>query len=1607
MIKTVRFLFLVSALALIGIVLTEKLSVKTNNEDYSDLLKRYDEQVALADAYKKGNFKSPKELVKRDRPDLAFLHDFELTKDPALGYPPTDRRFEAYRIGKEKLARKSALKAIDNVVWQERGPNNVGGRTRALMFDPNDPEVKKVWAGSVSGGLWYNNDITDVESKWTAVNDFMSNLAIACITYDPDNTSTFYLGTGELVGTAPRGNGIWTSNDSGLTWDQMSSTNNSDFHYVQKIVFSLEGTMLAATEAGLFRSVDNGSTWENVISDDERFFDIELGSDGTIYVGSGSNPSSVYRSTDDGINWDDITPNNFGRRVELATAPSDPNILYAIADGNGTNRDEIEIGYFVKSSDKGDSWESITIPKNTSQSCAPEAEEFTRGQAFYDLILSVNPEDSENLIAGGIDLNRTLNAGDDWGLISYWTGSCDDYVHADQHAIVYRPGYANEAIFGSDGGVSYSANINAADPNFEDRNNGYNVTQFYSVATKNELNTPYIMGGTQDNGTQRIDQGGIGTAIEVSGGDGAFCFVDQLNSDIQISSYVYNVYYQSTNGGKTFFNIVNDQSRGAFINPAAYDSDAKILYSAGANNQLMRVVGLDGTPGDQVLVSLTALDGGRITNIKVSPYSEHTLFVGSNGNKKVLKITNADANSPTVTDITGSVDSGNTGVVSSIDIGATEDHLLITYSNYGVTSVYETTDGGTNWVNKEGDLPDMPVRWGLFNPNDRNEVLLATEVGVWSTDDLSSTSPEWEPTNDGLANVRCDMLKYRAADQQIVIATHGRGFFTTNVFATTQDADFSVQGYVGYEGTSVNFNDNSLLATDWSWTFGDGNTSTDQNPSNIYTNPGVYDVNLSINGGAETIMKSVTILPNKTTPYLLTDGGDFESNPNDFAGGSLVNDDNLWELGVPSGRLATVSSGTQAWKTLLDSDLTDVGANQFALFTPNFDLSDGQKEYKISFMKSAENAYSNSPFAMKMQFSTDKGLTWSTLGSTENLSGSVNWYNRGVDTGSGISPSIFEDQFGWSYAVLPANSIDQSIDNQETKYNLNFLAGESNVAFRFLVGIGTSETDPLIFDRDGFMIDDFEITVSDPTAAFDVNFAQAAVGRVLQFRYAGNGAESYSWDFGDGTVSDLQNPTHAYAASGDYTVSLTITSPSGTDTVVKTDYISILPKFDAPFVLEDGGDFETNQNAFIAGNISGTSWELGNSTIDGKDGTASGDFAWVLGLDDAEYENNTEAYLYSPTFDMSVQKKYDLSFKAKYRLEGFTDGQSWDGLIVEFSTDLGVSWVKLNDTMEDGWYNSITTPEAIFGSEVPIFSGNTEGVFETYTTDVTFLVGESDVIFRIVFLSDVSAVEAGVAIDDFSISAQDLVAAVPEFSYENVSGCSNQVITFTDNSTGAVDSYSWDFGVGASPSTATGQGPHEVTYSATEAQTSTVSLTVVGILNGSVTETKVDEILTAPDHTPTITENNNGSDDSFELQASSGDEYQWYFNSEVIENATSNIYTASDLGNYQVEVLVDGCFGRSEVYEVDVATSLNNNLVSNFSVYPNPSNGMIFFESPKMSTISEEIELRLYDLTGKLVLLESLSPTNLSQDLSALNPGTYILELNGSSMRETTRIVLN
>lgn len=689
---------------------------------------------------------------------------------------------------------------------QEKVDNDIPGGpdiAGALEFDrmkKADPATGEIPPQAVMSAFremkdrgYYRNRPGSTRSSdgWQLINDFFPSLAVTKMVYDPNDTQVFYFCTGEgwYNADAVRGAGVFKSTDAGATWEQLASTDNPDFYYCQDIdVHPLTGYVYVATRsAGLQRSTDGGLTWQKVLGSGagsvrNSICDVEITSDGGVFVGIGvfETDGVYYSDNGDSANYAKQTvglPAGGYYRYELATAPSDPDIAYAIPCST-----DFRIQGIYRTDDRGETWQATELPGGNRELAAR--------QAWYDLVIEVDPNDPDVVIAGGLNLWRTENGGGTWQQIS--AGRLDSglvrYVHVDQHAIVFRN--SDEVYFGNDGGVYKTTNFTDEEPIIYPRNDGYNTTQYYAADIGPGAGNPKLTGGTQDNGSHLAQYPGLGSFKPVSGADGAFTAFNTSNDDIFYTTTQYTRIFRFDNGGFeipdtiTNKNVSNDNV--LFINPLTIDPvDPDKLYQA-SNIGLWR---LDSASiADSTGWEKACVFGGTITAVSVSTVPEDIVFMGRfTGNTEVFMLVNAstvdNSSTPLGLDPNGDIPDGGFGgsiYCSSIAVDVNDaNHLLVSYSNYGVISLWETENalsGSPTWTSVEGDLPDIPVNWATIHPNNPNVAYIATEIGVLYTNNLNGDDTQWIPCSS-LPVVRTDMLKIRTDDNTIIAATHGRGIW--------------------------------------------------------------------------------------------------------------------------------------------------------------------------------------------------------------------------------------------------------------------------------------------------------------------------------------------------------------------------------------------------------------------------------------------------------------------------------------------------------------------------------------------------------------------------------------------------------------------------------------------------------------------------------------------------------------------------------------------------------------------------------------------------------------------------------------------------------------
>ena len=1002
-------------------------------------------------------------ISKRDRMDLAIAQEIEMTSDPALGFVPRERMLSSHAYA-ERLRQSSSRAGLSGVNWTEMGPKNFGGRTRAILVDPNDMSQKSVFAAGVAGGLWKTTDITASSPNWQAVNDFFDNLAITSIVADPSNPQIMYFSTGEGYYNldAVRGLGIWKSVDGGQNWTHLTSTANSNFNYCQRMIVTPTGTAFVATMTGLYRSTNGGTSWTRVLGGSGVSYityDVEVAANGDVYAAV---YGAVHRSTDDGQSFSSLGALPISaERIEIACAPSDANYIYLLAEAGN------QVSGILQSANQGVTWQVRNEPSDADPGIL--ATDFSRSQAWYNLTIAVDPNDEDVLMVGGIDLFRSADGGLNWTQISHWYGGFGfQNVHADQHFILYEPGNSSVAYFGNDGGIYRTANAHLATPTITSKENNYRTIQFYACAMHPNAGSYHFLAGAQDNGSHRFSDNAINNTIEVTGGDGAFCHIDQDQPNYQFTSYVYNYFRRSTNGGLSF-STINVANSGRFINPSDYDNDAHIMYSAHNSGEYLR---WDDPRTGTTFTGVNMGFGGRASTITCDPNTANRVYFGID-NGRVYQVDHAHSAAPSATQINASA-SMPTAYISCIALEeGNANHILVTYANYGVNSVWETTDGGSNWTSVEGNLPDMPIRWALFNPHNGDQALLATELGVWSTNNLNGSTTAWDPSNTGLANVRVDMLQTRSSDNLVIAATHGRGLFASDVFMGASAA-FDADREISYPGKGVKFSNQSTQATSWLWDFGDGQTSTQEHPLHAYSASGKYEVKLTINNGADIEIKTdfIHILPNKGANYDLASGGNLEGNSDDFAVSTVSG--TAWVLGASSypGKEGT-ASGANAFVTDLNNAYLD--ETETHLYTPEFDFTQ-TSSYLLRFKGrfSTETGYDG----FRVEYTIDQGDNWINLGTV-----APSWYNFSNFNFSSSFPysePFFTGNFGTSFANF--------------FYDVSFLSNHAKVAFRF-----NFKSDASV-NAAGVALDDIELDgVAFPVEL--VNFEGEWRGQIAQLNW--------------------------------------------------------------------------------------------------------------------------------------------------------------------------------------------------------------------------------------------------------------------------------------------------------------------------------------------------------------------------------------------------------------------------------------------------------------------------------------------------------------------------
>jgi len=699
--------------------------------------------------------------------------------------------------GTASIEAAAPITGIASNQWTSLGPGSVGGRIRSILIDPAN--TSNMWLGSVAGGIWHSSD---AGAAWQPVNDFMGNLSISSLIMDPNNSSVLYAGTGEGFYNidAVRGVGVFKSTDGGVSWNLLPSTNptlNSAWYWVNRLAVNpTDGNViLAATNNGIFRTINAGSTWVNVNS--TRTLDIRFDPNNGSKAIAGRKDGKIAYSSDGGVTWNvvAVSPTTTAR-VEVAYAKSQSGVVYASVDSAS--------GEVWRSADGGATWGKQSTPAHLGS------------QGWYDNTLWVDPADAAHVIVGGLDLWRSTDSGATWTKISNWSNNMyngyPNVPHADHHCLISDPNYngtTNRKLYNSnDGGIFRAADITLANQTsgWETLNHGLAITQFYGVAGHTAAGGR-IIAGAQDNGTQMTANSGASWKL-ASGGDGGFCAADSQNDNYLYGEYVYLQIHRTANGGATtstsIYSGISDAnpslngSNANFIAPFILDPNDNNRMLAGGLSLWQSLAVKNATP---VWTAIKASTGSKISAIAIAEGNSSIAWVGHN-NGAVFRAANSLNATPTWIQVgSGTLPAR---MVNRILIDKDNANTaIVAFGGYNNNNLWKTTTNGSSWTNITGTLPAVPIFSITRHPNSSNWLYAGTEVGLYTSQDGGAT---WFTSNDGPANVEISEISWLDASS-LLIATHGRGIFTTKVTPpiTVPGAPLNVSAVRGNGQATVNF----------------------------------------------------------------------------------------------------------------------------------------------------------------------------------------------------------------------------------------------------------------------------------------------------------------------------------------------------------------------------------------------------------------------------------------------------------------------------------------------------------------------------------------------------------------------------------------------------------------------------------------------------------------------------------------------------------------------------------------------------------------------------------------------------------------------------------
>lgn len=777
------------------------------------------------------------------KPFKRWEYWMEKRVDAAGNKPAPDHKLREYQ--KYMGTSNSRESAGD---WTPLGPYTVPsgyngyrglGRINAIEFHPTNPDI--IYIGAPSGGFWRTDD---GGQTWITHTDILPTLGVSEIIVDYTNPVVIYMGTGDRDASDAPGLGVWKSLDGGITW--APSNNGMGNATVGRMLIhpTDNQTLFAATSTGIYKTTDAGELWYKTKSGNFKEIVYKPGNPEIIYAATGG---VFNRSQDGGENFDVISSGlPGGARGVIAVSASSPEIVYFLL----TNQDSFKGIY--QSTDSG---LTFTVRSTSPNIMAWDCNGGSGGQAWYDLDIAVDPEDSDVIFAGGVNTFKSINGGLSWFITSHWYGGCNvTSVHADLHVLEYNP-INNRLYAGNDGGLYWTAN---SGQNWTEISNGLVISQAYKIgqsATKRD----YVINGYQDNGTSTY----TGTEwIAVGGGDGMECAFDPLDERYSYFTIYYGdisrLYNHNPQGQIAGQGTNGITEGGGWVTPFLIDPfDGNTMFVGYKN--VWRSTNIKAPNTNSVSwTKISNIGSGNLEVMAQSRANTEIMYVSS-GNV-LNRSDNVKEGQVQWIGLSSSLSSGNT--ITALETSPVDENTVyIAQQN----RIFKSTNKGFNWTEISGSLPNTQINSIAYYRNSAGGLYLGTDIGIFYRDDHMD---DWILFSSGFPAAgtvtELEIFYDPAGPEGDVIraGTYGRGLWESPVNYSVLTADFEASELEVTIDCGVDFMDLSVgVPFEWEWTFegADIETSVLRNPQGItWSTPGQYNVTLKVINpvGDNTIVKN-------------------------------------------------------------------------------------------------------------------------------------------------------------------------------------------------------------------------------------------------------------------------------------------------------------------------------------------------------------------------------------------------------------------------------------------------------------------------------------------------------------------------------------------------------------------------------------------------------------------------------------------------------------------------------------------------------------------------------------------------------------------------------